>query len=300
MFKKGIMIFLLTMICFSTALYAGEGGNSEPIIETGFITGQLFIKDGGPLSSGMVVFFNGAEGPPPDPNEYLRIPDEIGELDPDGKFIVELPVGTYYVGGIKRMSGEKIGPPLDGDYFYLKRDKKGAPQLYTIKKHETVDLGISKEAIIFRRKIVKGVSGISGIVTDMKGGPIEGAIIFAYTSSTMTGLPPFTSYKTGKDGKYFIGTKKGGNYFLRIRDIYGGGPPVEGSVIGEYGEEEPAAVTVATGKVSSDVNIKVIRHFKLGPKKEDLERMEKAKKETGKDQIEMKNKGKYKPSSKIN
>ncbi len=295
MFKKDMLISLLIMICFSTALYAQEGENSEPIIETGFITGQLFIKDGGPLSNGMVVFFNGAEGPPPDPNEYLRIPDEIGELDVDGKFIVELPVGTYYVGGIKRMSGEKIGPPLDGDYFYLKRDKKGAPQLYVIKKDETVEVGISKEAIVFKRKIVKGVSGISGIVTDMKGVPIEGAIMFAYTSSTMTGLPPFTSYKTGKDGKYFIGMKKGGKYFLRIRDIYGGGPPVEGAVIGLYGEEEPTAVAVTLGKVTQGVDVKVIRHFVPGPTEEDLKQKEKTKDQAGKEMTEKKHKGKYKP-----
>ncbi len=295
MIKKSIMISLLIMIFFSTALYAGEGENSEPIVETGFITGQLLIKDGGPLSNGMIVFFDGTEGPPPDPNEYLRIPDEIGELDGDGKFIVELPVGTYYVGGIKRMSGEKIGPPLDGDYFYLKRDKKGTPQLYIIKKDETVDMGISKEAIVFRRKIVKGVSGISGIVTDMKEVPIKGAIMFAYTSSTMTGLPPFTSYKTGKDGKYFIGTNKGGKFFLRIRDIYGGGPPVEGSVIGRYGEKEATAVTVTSGNITEGVNIKVIRHFVPGPTKEDLKRMEKAKDQTDKEKAEKKHKGKYKP-----
>ncbi len=295
MFKKGAIIFLLIMICFSAPLCAQEGKNNEQSIEIGLITGQLFIKDGDPLSNGMVVFFNGTEGPPPDPNEYLRIPDEIGELDEEGKFLVELPIGKYYVGAIKRMSGEKIGPPLDGDYFFLKRDKKGAPQLYVIENGGTVDIGKVADAIPFKRMVPKAGTGISGTITDMKGVPIERAIVFAYLSETMTGLPPFTSYKTGKDGKYFIGMNKGGKYFLRVRDIYGGGPPVDGSLIGEYGEEEPAAVTVTLGKVTGSVDIKIVRHFKPGPTNEDLKRMEKTKEETGKAPDEKKHKGKYKP-----
>ncbi len=54
-------------------------------------------------------------------------------------------------------------------------------------------------------------------------------------------------------------------------------------------------MTVIKNKITNGVDIKAIRHFELGPNKEDLERMEKAKEQTGKEEVEIKHKGKYKP-----
>ncbi|RJR22590.1 MAG: carboxypeptidase regulatory-like domain-containing protein [Nitrospiraceae bacterium] len=258
MMKKGLMIYLFIMFVFAAHSVAQE-------VSTGWLTGQIMIKDGGPMSRGMVVFFDAASGPAPDPDRFVRIPDQITDLDEEGKFRILLPAGKYYMGAIKRMSGEPVGPPLDNDYFLIKRDKDGNAVAYNIEKDKEQSTGVVAEAEPFKRKMTEGASGISGIIVDMAGDPVERAIVFAYINDTMTGLPPFASYRTGPDGKYIITMDKGGIYYLRVRDVYGGGPPAEGSVMGGYGEDKPAPVSVKTGEITQDIKIKVVRHFERGP-----------------------------------
>jgi len=259
MIKRAALLTFLVILSLLTALSAEE-------YETGWIEGQLMIKDRGAMSDGMVVFFDARSGPPPSLDRYFRIPDEVGVLDAEGKFRVPLMPGKYYMGAIKRISGEKAGPPLDGDYFSISQDKEGKPLAYVIEKGKDLNIGTISDAVPFKRTIAEGVTGISGIILDMTSNPVEGAIVFAYITETMTGLPPFTSYKTGKDGKYFIGFDKGGKYYLRVRDIYGGGPPIPGAIMGAYGETSATAVAVKTGEITKGIDIKVVRHLEMGPK----------------------------------
>jgi hypothetical protein len=226
----------------------------------------MMIKGGGPMSGGIVVFFKADEGPVPDHDRYFRIPNEVADLDDEGKFRISLPSGRYFMGAIKRKSGELVGPPQDGDYFFMSQDTKSNPHAYTIKKDHTLNIGILSKAVPFKRMIAKDVSGIAGVIRDVNGIPLKGAIVFAYVTGTMTGLPLFTSYRTGMDGKYLITMDRGGNYYLRVRDIYGGGPPVPGAIMGGYGQEKPTAVTVKTGEITEGIDIKVIRHLEAGPK----------------------------------
>jgi hypothetical protein len=122
------------------------------------------------------------------------------------------------------------------------------------------------EATLFKREIPEDVSGISGIIRNMKNEPVKGAIVFAYLTETMTGLPPFASYRTGEDGKYFISVSHEGEYYLRVRDVYGGGPPVAGAIMGSYGEEKPVAVKVKKGRITRGIDMSVVKHLQRGPR----------------------------------
>ena len=247
------------MLCFASSVFADN-------LDFGEMSGQLMIKDGGPLSRGMVVLFRADEGPVPDPNRYLRIPDEVADLDENGFFNVRLRAGRYFMGGIKRMSGELIGPPDDGDYFFISRGSDGTPGTFVIEKDKNLKIGTISEATLFKRVIAEDATGISGIIRDMKNEPVKGAIVFAYFTETMNGLPPFASYRTGENGKYFISVSHEGKYYLRVRDLYGGGPPVPGAIMGSYGEEKPAAVEVIKGKVTGGIDMSVIKHLQRGPR----------------------------------
>ncbi len=241
-------------------------------LKAGAISGQLMIKNGGPMSGGSVFIFNDATGPPPSKEKYWRVPDYIAPIDNDGRFSVELPEGKYYLGAIKRISEKKnIGPPEEGDFFFAGADEKGMPKAYIIKKGEGTDIGVISEAVPFKRAIVKlrnGITAIEGTVLDTDGKPVEGALVFAYTTPTMVGKPIFASEKTGKDGKYILRVHEGGKYYLKVRDIYGGGPPVSGAIIGGYGQEAPVAVAVKTGESTKGIDINVIRFPGRGAKKE--------------------------------
>jgi hypothetical protein len=257
--KKYIMFFSVILFSYAIPLFANE-------INRGWISGQMMIKDGGPMAGGIVVFFKADEGPVPDHERYFRIPNEVADLDKEGKFSIALPAGRYFMGAIKRKSGEQVGPPQDGDYFFMSQDAKGNPRAHTVKKDKNLDIGILSKAVPFRRMIPKDVSGITGVIRDVNGKQLKGAIVFAYVTNTMTGLPLFTSYRTGTDGKYLITVDKGGNYFLRVRDIYGGGPPVKGAIMGGYGQEKATSVNVKTGEITEGIDITVTRHLDMGPK----------------------------------
>ena len=117
-------------------------------------------------------------------------------------------------------------------------------------------------------------SGIRGTIRDTNNEPVKGAIVFAYLTEAMTGLPPFTSYRTGEDGKYHINVSHEGEYYLRVRDIYGGGPPAQGAIMGSYGPDKPAPVKVRKGKITDGIDMSVIKHLQRGPRGRDTQKSE--------------------------
>ena len=52
-----------------------------------------------------------------------------------------------------------------------------------------------------------------------------------------------------------------GNYYLRVRSVYGGGPPAIGEIIGVYGEKKPIPVMARKGEKVQGVNISVRRFY---------------------------------------
>ena len=277
-----ILIFLFTI-----------GIVSAQEIKKGIISGKLMIKDGGPMGEGLVHFFNAETGPIPDPDKYWRVPDYITDIKENGEFTTELNEGKYYVGAIKRVSGKKeIGPPMIGDFFFISKDEKGNPKLYSVKKGEDISTGTISEAILFKGWVIKDkITAIEGRVLIDDGKPVEGALVFAYSLSAMSDRPEFVSDRTDKDGKFTLRVYEGGNYYLRARDLYGGGPPATGGIIGTYrketsshllppsppgpsglvgiyGKETSTSVTVNTGEIKKGIDINVVRFPGRGPKKD--------------------------------
>ena len=94
---------------------------------------------------------------------------------------------------------------------------------------------------------------------------MKGVIVFAYIKSAMSGRPLFVSDKTGPDGKYMLRVNKGGVYYLRARNQYGGGKPKSGSLIGNYGYSDLAikkkgiGIAVETRQIVGSKDIKVLK-----------------------------------------
>ncbi len=229
-------------------------------VKTGTISGQIMTQGGAPMSEGMVFFFNAASGPPPSRQKYWRIPDSMANTDANGKFSAELRPGKYYLGAKKGASLKDIGPPRDGDLFYASEDEKGAPHAHVVETDKRTDIGVVSGATPFRRDLVKfgdGITAVEGVIIDPENKPVAGALVFAFITPTMVGRPLFTSEKTGEDGRYILRVYEGGEYYLKVRSEYGGGPPVPGEFIGLYGDSVPAGVKVRTGEIVRDINIKI-------------------------------------------
>ena len=137
------------------------------------------IKDDVPMSGGRVFFFKDTSGPPPSQEKYWRVPDYIVDIDNNGRFSAVLSEGKYYLGAVKTISGEKIGPPKEGDIFYAGVDERGKQKTYIINQGQETDLGVITGAVPFKRSVVKftdGITAIEGTVLDIEGKPVEGAL----------------------------------------------------------------------------------------------------------------------------
>ena len=241
---------------------------------TGRVTGTLMSKDGEPMAGGLIHFFNVETGPVPDPDKYWRVPDQIADINEKGEFTIKLPAGKYYLGAIKRISGKKeVGPPLIGDLFFISLDETGAPKGYHVKQGEEVNIGTISEATPFKGWAMKDdITAIEGRVL-INEEPVEGALVFGYTAPKMFGKPDFVSDRADKDGRYVLRVPEGGNYYLMARDLYGGGPPAEGAIMGVYGKEKtPTVVKVYTGEPKKGIDISVLKFPGRGPREEGMSR----------------------------
>lgn len=262
-------VFPLSAVPANLALPANQPNTVRPdSVKTGSISGQLLTTKGEPMAGGMVYFFDTTVGPPPAHEKYWRVPDFMKRLDNDGKFTIALPEGQYYMGATRKPAGKPIGPPREGDYFFISADDKGIPITYNVKSSSSIDLGKIAKAVTFKSNTVnygKGTTAIEGVVLDDEGKPVEGAFVFAFVSAIKVGRPLFTSDPTGKDGKFILRVHDSGKYYLKVRSMYGGGPPVAGELIGNYGEKEPLAVSVQKGDRMTGLTIKVRKFPGRGP-----------------------------------
>jgi len=246
---------LFLLIVFACAFWSmGCSGEAH----AGTITGKVMITDDLPMANGLIYIFNSASGPPPSFDfRYWRVPDEVVRIDKEGRFTAVLPEGAYYLGAIRRTSGEELGPLQDGDLF-LPLPGEGISRQYTITSGPAKDAGTISGALTFRKASMAtttGISAIEGSVTDSLGKPLANILVLAFTNAAMMGKPQFISEKTGKDGRYLLRVHQGGKYYLKIRSAYGGGALQPGDIMGSYGKEEPVAVEVKTGAIVRGIDI---------------------------------------------
>ena len=251
-------VFVASLIVSSCAFSPKEVREvREP--GTGTVTGQMMTKGGVPMSGGIVFFFNETSGPPPSSTRYWRVPTDAFRIDEKGKFTAVLAAGRYYMGASRKFSGELLGPPQEGDLFFISQDAKGSPKLHPVAMNETLDMGVISEAAPFSRAGYEkeGITSVEGVVRDGRGNPVEGMLVFAFSTPTMVGRPLFVSDRTGKDGSYLLRLYDGGAYYLRARLNYGGGPPSADEVMGVYKDGKP--LTLGTGEARKGIDITVIR-----------------------------------------
>jgi hypothetical protein len=251
----------------SSVVYGGPKDQAAATKEKGVITGKIMIKNAGPLSGGQVLFYNVSVGPPPLPEQYTRTPDIVRGISDDGSFNVELAPGNYYLRAVRRQSGESMGVPQAGDYFYAGLDEKGKLRIFTIESGKTLNVGTISEAELLTAESFPSYSvttAIEGIIADTEGKPVKDAVVVAFPNASISGKPLFVSEKTDKDGKYILRLTPG-TYYLRARNLFASGPPEPGQIVGYYGDGVPAPITVKDGERMKGINFQVILFPGRGP-----------------------------------
>ena len=175
----------------------------------------------------------------------------------DGSFDLKLPPGDYIVVARKRKNGETAGPILAGD------NKSGFINITVTADGKEMTI-VAPTKVGDSRRLTKDAAvtktGISGIITNADGNPVENARVHVYDHVQMSERPKYVSEKTGPDGRYIIYLPEGGTYYLAARDKFGG-PPKLGDLYGRYyqGTIEPSAIVVRQGEVLKNINITVTK-----------------------------------------
>jgi len=259
--------WIVACVLLTVMTFAGPDRTTASEAATGTVTGRIMIKGAGALAWGQVLFYDVSTGVPPDPDKYYRTPDISRNLDGEGRFKAELPPGRYYLGAVKRMSGDRLGIPQEGDFVFRSVDGKKLKE-YAVKAGSTTDVGTIAEAVPVKVKDpAKQVitTAIEGIVNDTEGKPVEDAVVIAFVDSSLKGKSLFLSDNTGKDGKYSL-RLTAGTYYLRVKNRFSIGPPEPGQIVGFYGDGSLAPVRVKDGEIVKGINFTVIVFGGRGPR----------------------------------
>jgi len=259
------------MVVFMCGNSSGADSVKEatPEIKKGTVTGTIMVKDreNVPLSWGQIMLYDVSTGPPPVPEKYERTPDISKNMDADGKFRIELPEGRYYIGAVKRLSGDKLGPPDVGDYVFRSLNEKGKPKEYQVKGGQVLDIGTFAEAFPLSEKDISKrhvTTAIEGVVVSTDWLPVEGAVVIAFAEPVIGKKPLFVSNKSDKEGKYVLPIAEG-TYYLRVRNSFAAGPPEPGQIVGYYGEGTPAPVSVKDCEILNGIDFQVVVFRGRGP-----------------------------------
>ena len=233
---------------------------SEANLDSGIIRGQVFRKDKKPLINGAVLLYAKSLGPPPSADKYLRIPNDMVSTDGEGKFSIKAPEGSYYLSALKwAPKTREVGPPKDGDPLFDLLDDKGQFQEVFVRNGTVVNVGVIGQTAVFNskdQKFTSGITSVEGIITDLQGKPVEGAIVLGATQNQLS----FASYMTGKDGKFQLRTNEGGEYYLTITSRYGGGQPSPGDqLIVPAEESDQKLVVLKKGERTKGIILKAKR-----------------------------------------
>lgn len=269
---------IFVSLCLSLFVMSGSAYCDGPSISaqttasspaTAFIYGKVMIQGKTPMINGVVFLFDKSMGPPPSPenNKYWRVPDRITAIKKDGKFSFEVSEGTYYLTAAQKDPEAEIGPPQAAELNYFHGDAQGEPLPIVVTPGAKLDLGVLIPSLWSPNTIErgKGVTSIEGVVTDMKGQPVEGAQVFAYLSKNAKGRPVFISDTTDKNGKYMLRVHDGGSFFLKVRSVHGGGVPEIGELQNVSREFESQMVTLKKYQHLQGIQLKV-NSFSRGSK----------------------------------
>ena len=204
--KNFILVITLAVLLFPVM--------SAPADGAGTITGRMLMKDGTPISGGIVIFFDLQGESPPAPERYIRPPDYVADLENDGSFSLRVPPGEYYIGAVKWQDGQP-GPPRKGDVFFMVKDERSMLRSVEVTENGLVELGDMAAGEIYNPDLTTATR-VSGTVRDKQGNPVAKIIIAAVPAGQGDKSSLFLAPDTGSDGTYTLRLPGGGSYKLGI------------------------------------------------------------------------------------
>ncbi len=217
------------------------------------ITGQVRVKGSdAPLAGAFVNIYPDTISNLLGPSQFISLP-----TDGEGRYLVEVPEGTYYIVARKRMSGESTGPLSPGDFY---SEHQRIMTRVPTGKMALVDLQVApmKAPMFFKKMVVERETdtGVRGVLVDAQGKPVPGGFAMAYRDLEMKRLPDFASTLSDGQGRFTLYLPRGGTYYLAAR-IHAWDMPRAGEPYGVLGGDQPRAVEIRTGSFVEGLSIEM-------------------------------------------
>lgn len=213
------------------------------------ISGQVLLRaDDQPLVGAYVNIYPDTITNLLGPSQFISSP-----TDEQGRYLVDLPPGTYYVVARKRLTGDPTGPLSPGD-FYSEHQRILTEVVSGKLSLVNLPVVVMKSPMFFKKIAMKqdGETGIRGRLVDRQGKPVPGGFAMAYTDADMKRLPDFASTLTDAEGRFTIYMPNGGTFYLAAR-IHVWDMPQTGE---PYGMLE-APVIVENGKFAEGIQLEM-------------------------------------------
>lgn len=236
--KMFLLLIFLGLAVPAAVSFAGLPGHMK--YRMGTIEGQIIV-DEKPIADALLAFFDDSKGLPPIPNGLARIPDYTARSGPDGKFGVQLPQGSYYLGVMLRSYDSRPGPPRKGETYYFADGGNGKLRSLSIEDYKKTDYGTIICALPAVFTDIGEHFTVEGVVLEAEGrGPYPGAMVLAKRKPQQR-RPDFVSEETDKDGKFSLNLTPGEVFYLVARGVLTGKGPSPGDSIGKYSKDSSAA-----------------------------------------------------------
>jgi len=217
-------------------LYGFFGGNpvgvtrdrvSEVILRGVAVSGGTVFRDsdrtsmegkahleGKPLAGAVVQVFLDASG-------RLRGPSfAVAVTDDQGRFVMDLSPGRYFVVARRRKDAGRVGPLRIGDHYAY---YPGNPIYLSGGQAAVIDLPFLSVSRDPSEALVEATVGtlVSGSVVDGNGDPVQGVFACLYGTSEPLGKPSFVSEHTDSAGAFSMQVTEAGEYYLVARKEIG-------------------------------------------------------------------------------
>lgn len=230
------------------AIVAGCAAGPAGIVPTTVVTnppvtgiaGTVSDRHGVPATGAYVYAYRNLRGGLRGPADFEAV------VDADGRYLLDLVEGSYYLVARQRPDGGDAGPPRTGDAWALPEKN---PVVVVSGRLSAVDFilhTVAQPMLMRDGTLTSGDTGFTGVLVDVDGTPVIGAFVIAYPDKDVRHMPEATSPAVGDDGRFTLYVERPGRWCLAAR-TRPRGQPVTGELYGMLGEGAAGCREAATG-----------------------------------------------------
>lgn len=191
----------------------------------------------------------------------LRGPaDFAARVDGDGRYLLDLPPGQWFLVARARQQGPMAGPPHADDTWAIYEKN---PLVLRSQEVRQVDLQLLQMATtsLRNRPLSRSNSGFSGRLIGPNQKPVAGAVVLAYRNQDYRRSPEYVSTAVAEDGLFTLYVAPPGRYCLVARQGTRG-QPRQGELYGLLGVGDAGCRELTKGEILDVGEIHLTPHLR--------------------------------------